>query len=237
MPEVGGQNIEIAHHLNESDEIDEADEAAPSHAKGRSHRVVEVIEAVVLALVAVMTAWSGYQGARWDANQSVLYGHSSRLRVEGETLALESNQVKEYNASTVANWLTAESRGDTKLADFFERRLLPDFQPAFEAWKKTDPLHNPKAPVGPIMMPQYHDAQGEEAARKRNEATELFEQGTRARETGDAYVRATVGLATVLFLVAMSQRFRSQRIRVALVAIAFVLLCIPLWHILTLPRT
>jgi len=231
MPETGGHNIEIAHRLHEGEE------PAQSHAKGRAHRVVEMIEAGILALVAVSTAWSGYQAARWDANQSVLYGRSSRLRVEGQTLDLESNQAKLYDASTVVEWLKAESHGDTKLADFFERRMLPEFRPAFAAWKKTDPLHNPKAPVGPAMMPEYRDAKGEEAARRNKEATDLFDQGTRSREIGDAYVRVTVGLATVLFLVAMSQRFRTQRIRVMLVAIAFALLCFPLSHVLTLPRT
>lgn len=229
MPEAGGQNIEIAHHLNEGEEH--------LHSHAKIHPVVEMIEALILALVAVTTAWSGYQGARWDANQFVLYGRSSSLRVEGQALDVESNQVKQYNASTVVEWLKAESHGETKLADFFERRLLPEFRPAFEAWKKTDPLHNPNAPAGPTMMPEYHDATGEKAAMKNKEANELFEQGTQAREIGDAYVRATVGLATVLFLVAVSQRFRSQRIRVMLVVIAFMLLCFPLWHVLTLPRT
>jgi hypothetical protein len=231
MPEAGGQNIEIAHHLNEGEEL------AHPHAKGRTHPVVELIEAAILALVAVTTAWSGYQAARWDASQSVLYGRSSRLRVEGQTMEVEANQAKEYNASIVVEWLKSAFHGETKLAEFFERRILPEFRPAFEAWKKTDPLHNPNAPVGPAMMPEYRDERGEEAARKNKEATDLFEQGTRAREIGDAYVRATVGLATVLFLVAMSQRFRSHRIRVTLVMIAFALLCFPLWHILTLPRT
>jgi hypothetical protein len=225
MPEAGGHNIEIAHHLNEAEE--------PAH----PHHVVELIEAIILALVAVTTAWSGYQAARWDAKQSVLYGRSLRLRVEGQTQDVEANQAKQYNASTVVEWLRAESHGETKLADFFERRMLPEFRSAFEAWKKTDPLHNPNAPIGPAMMPEYRDARGEEAAKKNREATDLFEQGTRAREIGDAYVRMTVGLATVLFLTAMSQRFRSHRIRVMLVAIAFALLCFPLWHILTLPRS
>jgi hypothetical protein len=230
MPEAGGHNIEIAHHLNEGEE------SAGSHKKSRAHHIVEVIEAVILALVAVTTAWSGYQAARWDANQSVLYGRSSRLRIEGQTLEVESNQAKAFNASLIVEWLKSSSHGETKLADFFERHLLPAFRPAFEAWKKTDPLNNPNAPVSPVAMPEYRDPKGEEAARKNNEATELFEQGTRAREIGDAYVRATVGLATVLFLTAMSQRFKSHRIRVMLVAFAFFLLSFPLWRVLTLPR-
>jgi heme/copper-type cytochrome/quinol oxidase subunit 4 len=231
MPEAGGANIEVAHHLHGKEEH------AQLHAPSRLHLVLEVIEAIILALVAVTTAWSGYQAARWDANQSLLYGRSSRLRTEGQALDIESNQMKQYNAATVVEWLKAEAHGESKLAEFFERRMLPEYRPAFEAWKKTDPLHNPNAPAGPMLMPEYRDAKGEEAARKNKEATELFEQGTRAREIGDNYVRVTVGLATILFLVAMSQRFKSQRIRVMLVTIAFVLLCIPLWRILMLPRT
>jgi len=227
MPEAGGANIEIAHHLNEPEEH------APRHS-GR--QILELIEAIILAMVAVTTAWSGYQAARWDAEQSELYGNSLRLRVEGQTLDVQSNQVKQYNAATVVEWLKAEAHGESKLSEFFERRLLPEFKPAFEAWKKTDPLHNPNAPAGPILMPEYRDAIGEQAAAKNKEATELFDEGTHAREIADNYVRVTVGLATVLFLVAMSQRFHSQRIRVMLVVISFALLTLPLWRILTLPR-
>ena len=91
-------------------------------------------------------------------------------------------------------------------------------------------------PAGPILMPEYRDAIGEQAAAKNKEATKLFDEGTHAREVADNYVRVTVGLATVLFLVAMSQRFHSQRIRVMLVVISFALLTLPLWRILTLPR-
>jgi hypothetical protein len=70
-----------------------------------------------------------------------------------------------------------------------------------------------------------------------HEATELFEQGTKARETGDQFVRATVALATVLLLAAISQRFKDERIRLALIVIAALLFCYPMWSILTLPRT
>jgi hypothetical protein len=69
-----------------------------------------------------------------------------------------------------------------------------------------------------------------------HEATGLFERGTKARETGDDYVRVTVTLATVLLLTAISQRFRAPKIRIALIGLATLLLCFPLWRILTLPR-
>jgi len=229
MPETGGTNIEVAHHLNEG-------KAGERHALSVVHHVLEGVEVIILALVAIATAWSGYQAARWDSVQSEVYGRSSRLRVEGQSLDLQANQEKTYDAATVVEWLKAEAHNESKLAELFERRLLPEFRPAFEAWKKTDPLHNPNAPAGPMLMPEYHNATAEEAARKNQEATELFDQGTRAREHGDDYVRLTVLLASVLFLAAMSQRFHSHWIRAALVAIALLMLCVPLWHLLTLPR-
>jgi hypothetical protein len=141
-----------------------------------------------------------------------------------------------YNASTVVEWLKAEAHNDKKLTDLFERRFLPEFRPAFEAWKKTDPLNNPNAPAGPQLMPEYRSSKTEMAARLNDQATQTFEQGTKGREYADQFVRATVTLATVLLLIAISQRFKTRRVRVGLLVIAAFLLCFPIYHILTLPR-
>ena len=141
-----------------------------------------------------------------------------------------------YNASTVVEWLKAEAQGNKKLSALFERRFLPEFRPAFEAWKKTDPLNNPNAPAGPQLMVEYRSSKTEAAARLNDQATEVFDQGTRARELSDQYVRATVTLATVLLLIAISQRFKIRGVRVGLLLTAMFLLCFPVYHILTLPR-
>jgi hypothetical protein len=226
MPEAGGSNIEIAHHLNEREESE------PSS----GHMMLEIVEAVVLAIVAITTAWSGYQAALWTGHQSELYGQASKLRVQAEGAAAFANQERMYNASTVVVWLEAEAHGDKKLTELFERRFLPEFRPAFEAWKKTDPLNNPNAPAGPQLMPEFRSAKTQEAVKLNDQATEAFEQGTRGREYADKYVRATVTLATVLLLIAISQRFKTRNVRVALLAIAVLLLCFPIYHILILPR-
>jgi hypothetical protein len=81
MPE--GANIEIAHKLAES-------ETGPSttfHVE-----LLEIAEAFVLALIAVATAWSGYQAAKWDGHQALLYGTSARLRVEAAIAATEGGK-------------------------------------------------------------------------------------------------------------------------------------------------
>src|SRR5258708_15348977 len=179
MPENVGVNIEIARHLSERP-------GPRSPEPSRIYEILEIVEAILLALVACATAWSGYQAARWDSQQSELYGRSSKLRVEAEAFSVRSNQERQYNASNVNEWLKAEVHGEPSLAELFERRFLPEFRPAFEAWKKTDPLHNPNAPAGPAPMPEYHYKSNAEFTRLDHEPTEFFEQGTQPPEPGDA---------------------------------------------------
>jgi hypothetical protein len=226
MSEAGGSNIEVAQHLSEHKESSQS----------LGHEILEIAEAVVLAVVAVATAWSGYQAALWTGHQAERYGQASVLRIEAEGAATDADQERLYNASTAAEWLEAEAHGDIKLADFFERRFLPEFRPAFEAWKKTDPLNNPNAPAGPQFMAEYRSSKTEAAANLNKQATEVFEQGTRDRQRSDEYVRVTVTLATVLLLMAISQRFKTHGVRLGLMVMAVLLLSLPVYHILTLPR-
>jgi len=206
MPEAGGSNIEVAHHLSE-------------HREQREYRmpqIVEIAEAIVLAIVAITTAWSGYQAALWSGHQSKLHGVASKLRVEAEGAAASASYERLYNAATVAQWLQAETSGQKKLADLYERRFFPEFRPAFEAWKKTDPLNNPNAPPGPFHMSEFRSAKAEEATRLTEQSSDTFAQGDLARHRADDYVRETVMLATVLLLVAISQRFKSRTVRIGL---------------------
>jgi len=226
MSEVVGSNVEVAQFLSEH-----------KHSRSsREHEVLEIVEAIVLAIVAIATAWSGYQSELWAGHQAELYGEASKLRVEAEGAASYANQERLYNASTVVEWLKAKAAGNQKLADLFERRVLPELLPAFEAWKNTDPLNNPEAPAGPQLMAEYRSSKTKEAANLNAAATATFSKGNEARQHSDRYVRATVSLATVLLLIAISQRFTIRRVRVGLTVFAMLLLSFPLYHLLSLPR-
>src|SRR3954464_6009840 len=224
MPETGS-NIEGAHHMHEH-----------GHASGRRRLWSEIGEALLLAIVAVATAWSGYQAALWDGREAKLYGIASHLRFEASALQTRGGQEQVYDSTTLNSWLSAKLGGDEKLAGFYARRFLPDYRPAFRAWLTTDPLHNPRAPRGPIYMPQYHNTKIERAAVLNTVASRTFDRGTDSRHNGENYVRATVLLATVLFLIAISQRFDVPRVRTALLALALVLIAVALGIIVTLPR-
>jgi hypothetical protein len=85
-------------------------------------------------------------------------------------------------------------------------------------------------------MPQYKNTQAELARAKEQQASEAFEAGTHAREQGDRYLRNTVLLATVLFLTALSQKFKVHSVRLGLLVLCGVLLAVALYFIATYPR-
>jgi hypothetical protein len=222
-------NIEMAHHVHEQGEAHDAP-------RRRREAAIEVGEAFLLAFVAIATAWSGYQSARWDGHSAKLYGQSSRLRIQATQHMTRGGQEQVYNATTFNFWLQAKLANNTRIARAYERRFLPEYQPAFRAWLATRPFTNPRAPAGPIAMPQYRNAETDRAQRLNTLASAVFDAGAHARERGEKYVRTTVLLATVLFLIALSQRFGLLKVRVGLLSVALVLLIVSLVEIARYPR-
>lgn len=210
------------------------------HEDGRSHQsrleAIEIIEAIVLAIVALATAWSGYQGARWDGMRAQQYAEANRLQVSAQGLATLAGQDRIYDNETFNSWLSAKLDGKSGTAEFFERRFRNEYRFAFTAWLKTDPFKNAQAPPGPIYMSEYHNAKHEQFTALSKQAAEAFAGGTKAGEVGDQYVRITVFLATVLLITAIGQRFRFKAIRTIFMIVACLLLCLPVQRLLMLPR-
>jgi hypothetical protein len=229
MPEAGETNIEVVHKLCEKN-----DKGASR--SSRSEFVIEILEAVILALVAVATAWSGYQAAQWDGYQAELYAESNILVVEAEGLLTIVGEERLYDAITLEAWINAELYGRERLAEFYERRFRDEYRPAFDAWLKTDPINNSQAPPGPGFMPEYRSSKLEEANNLSSKASAKFHQGTKARATADDYVRNTVFLATVLVLMAISQRFEIKSVRTGLVILSFGLLAFGIVRMIMLPQ-
>ena len=205
------------------------------HKHGVREGRIEILEPILLAVVAVATAWSGYQTARWDGRQAHLYGIANKDRAAQNREATKSGQQQIYDTTTFGFWLQETGAGHRQAAALFLRRFRPEYRVAFDAWMKTNPLHNPSAPAGPIFMPQYRNAAADKAEVYDKRASAAFEEGTKAREDGDHYLRNTVLLATVLFLTALAQRFKVHGVRVALLAVAGCLLLAALYFVVTYP--
>jgi len=223
-------NAEIAGGLAEAGDPHEQRD------KLRWERSVEITEAVVLAVVAVSTAWSGYQAARWDGRQAERYGTASAIRIQADEKLTAGGQQKLLDVATFNTWVQAKNEGRAGLAALYVRRFSPEFRTAFDAWIATHPFSNPDAPAGPSFMPEYVNPQIDEGDQLNEEATAIFDEGTQARETSDDYIRTTVVLATVLFLLALSQRFRVREVRIAVLIISGLLMAYGLGTIISFKR-
>ena len=227
-------NIEIAHTLSER-ERESGDEGTPA---GRRHgeEILEILEVALLAVVAIATAWSGYQAARWDGQQALMYGQATRLRFQADAASTRGGQQLVADSGMFNSWLQAHDAGNESLQRMFERRFSAGYRVAFHAWLATDPFNDPNAPPGPGYMPQLRYPLVDQATRWNNQAEARFEQGTQARETADKYVRDTVLFASVLFLIAVAQRFKLRGVRIAANSVALALLAFTLYTLIALPR-
>jgi hypothetical protein len=133
-------------------------------------------------------------------------------------------------------WTQAVTAGNQKLVEFEIRRFTPEYKVAFDAWIKTNPLTDPSAPRGPMFMPEYTDPRSEQAKATDEQASRAFEAGMEARERAEHYVRVTVLLSVVLFLIALGQRFKFRGVRAGVLGVAGVILLYTVALLLIYPR-
>jgi hypothetical protein len=208
----------------------------PDGDEGRTFDRIEIVEVAVLALVAIATAWSGYQGTQWGGRQAMLYGQASTTRFAADAASTRGGQFLVADSSIFTAWLQARAAGDPQLQSVLVRRFSPEYRTAFAAWLRTDPFTDPSAPAGPGYMPGFSQPDLQQAKALNDQASALFAEGTASRETANKYLRDTVLFATVLFLIAVAQRFRERRIRIWANALALSLLTYSLISVVILPR-
>jgi hypothetical protein len=201
----------------------------------RHSRIVQIGEAVLLALVTITAAWAGYSAARWGTVSRVDIAQSSTERNLASRDDLTALSLRNFDASTFNAWFIAFTLNSPQKEAIAERRFRPEFRIAFNAWMATDPLRNPNAPPGPTYMPQYKLPAQAQANALDNAADAKFNAGNQAGLTGDNYVRITVFLAAVLFLVGIGSSFKLNSVRYALITFGSVLLIISIVLILQQP--
>jgi hypothetical protein len=240
MPE-GLNPIETGKKLHEHGEAaHEQAEAAEAHGEAddrhaRHARIVQIGEAALLAIVTLTAAWAGYSAARWGTASRVEIAQSSTLRNIATRDDLTALSLRNFDSSTFSAWFTAFTLNSPQKEAIAVRRFRPAFWVAFNAWMATDPLHNPNAPPGPTYMPQYKLPAQTQANALDNQASAKFLEGNHAGLVSDEYVRITVFLAAVLFLVGIGSSFKMHSVRYALIAVGSVLLIASLVLILHQP--
>ena len=201
----------------------------------RHDRALVVIEAVMLSLVALVAAWSGYCAAEWSTKSSDLLADSQETQAKADTAKQEALQLRTFDSVAFDAAFDAYVSKDRPAFRLAVKRLRPAYREAFEAWLATRPLTNPHARRDPSLMPQYRIAEEGQARRLARRAHAQFEAASRAGDNSDRYVRVTVILASVLFILGISGHFPVRSARFALIGIAGILIAYSVVELIRLP--
>jgi hypothetical protein len=214
------------HEHGESAHEHTRETAGHSQPPERNSRLTQICEALLLALVTITAAWAGYSAARWSTESRVEIAQSSTLRNLATREDLAALTLRNFDASTFNAWFIAFTLNSPQKEAVAVRRFRPAFRVAFDSWMATNPLENPQAPPGPTYMPQYKLPEQAKANSLDSAATAKFISGNQAGSIADNYVRITVFLAAVLFLVGIGSSFRLNAVRYALVGFGSALLVV-----------
>ncbi len=191
---------------------------------GRHGRILQICEAAVLAAVTLTAAWSGFAAAKWGTESRLELAAASTARSEANRAVSSAEQTRNYDASMFNAWFTAWTLDRPDKMKIAERRFRPAYEVAFQAWRSTNPETNPDAPPGPSYMPEYVIPAETRAARLDSKANSHAAAGESAGVAGDKYIRVTVVLAGVLFLIGIGSTFTIAGVRYILLGVGATLL-------------
>jgi hypothetical protein len=203
--------------------------------KNQHGRWVEIACAVVLSLATVSTAWCAYQATLWSGVQTFRLAAANKANRESSTFHIEALQLRAHDAAMGISWMQAKHEGNQRQEQFLFNRFRPEMKKAVEAWLKTDPFNNAKAPLGPLVMAEYAQPELDEARSLEELSAQEFAAARRANETSDTYVLLTVLFASVLFFGGIAGTIDSRRLRIAIVTVALALFLVTITFLATMP--
>ena len=196
-----------------------AQAARPGRHEGDQHdRWLSIVEAVLLSLVAVLAAYSGYAAAKWSTESSVTLAKASAERTKASRASLEGIVTRTLDSASFNAWFTAFTAGDAsaeRLAETDAPRLPSGVQRLAGHRSSAQSQRSPRAGVhAAVRRPSGGRGQG-----PRREGRCRVRQGRPCGPTADKYIRDTVFLATVLFLVGIAGHFPVRQARLGLITV------------------
>ena len=181
---------------------------------------MSIVEAVLLSLVAVLAAYSGYAAAKWGtessvhARQGIDRAHQFATRYDTEAIVTRTLDSVSFNAWFSA-FVIGNKQGRGARGEAFASRLPAGIQSVAGHRPGSQPQRAARA----FVHAAVRHPRGGRGGRRRQGSRRDFAKGSDAGETADKYIRDTVFLASVLFLVGISGHFRVPQARLGLIGV------------------
>lgn len=174
----------------------------------RVDRVVDVASVVLISAAAVFSALCSYQAGRWGGAQTNMYNRASVERTFASEATNRSLALAAIDVNLFLNYGNAVDAHDERKAQFIYRRLRPEMRRALDAWLRTKPQENAKAPSSPFAMPEYREHMYAESKAYQAASTVDFNAAVKANQHSDDFLLLTVIFAGVSFLAGMSTKMQ-----------------------------
>jgi hypothetical protein len=192
-------------------------------------------EAALLSIVTLLAAWSGYAAAKWST-ESRRPSQKRRRQELRPTEPRARRSASETSTRRLSRPGSPPTRSETR-SDAGRRAPLPPRLPGrlrrLAGYESRDEPERAAGADVHAAIPGTESREGE-AARRAGGRGSRNRRSTGA--TADKYVRTTVILASVLFLIGISTHFPIRGIRYALIGLGALLLVFSLIQLVQLDR-
>jgi hypothetical protein len=178
---------------------------------------VELVAWILLAAATVLSAWCAYQASLWSGEQNRGVAKAGVAQFASMRKTGVANRDLTIDAATFVNYLEADLRGESDIANYLRGHARPEFRAAFDAWLRDRAAGHGEDPL-PFLRPEYHLKAVEEAASLDAQAAHEIAEANAANAHGDLYVLHTVMFALALFFLGGVSQVRGRGVRNAALA-------------------
>jgi len=203
--------------------------------KNHKNKWIETISTILLSAATILSAWCIYESSQWNGEQY--------FRIEDENMADRKRLQKEISshlriaadAQIFMQFMNALTDGNNELEDFLRVRFPEHLKVAAIAWKKLDPLHNPKAPASPMNMKEYVLPEQADIEKYTEEAKKFKIEANKCDNNSDNYMLLSLVLSMVLFFCGLSGVIDSRSNKLILIGFAGAIFFVTVYFIIRFP--
>lgn len=191
------------------------------------HNWIEIVATALLAIATILSAFSAFQSSRWHGKAELHFNKSEEALMQSVRLSDKANEETLVDIVLVSDYMSAVNAGDLELADSYRNYGFSDsLKVASAAWQDAITKGIPGTPRNPFLMPEYKNAKRTQSEHLQDYAERQTDAASRAIKRSNGFLLLTVLFASVLFFAGISTKFQAKGIKVAVLAMGWILLAV-----------
>jgi hypothetical protein len=193
-----------------------------------------MLAVLLLGVGSVATAWCGIQASRWNGEEARESRDAGITRIDASQAFSLGTQKFAYDANMVTEYAHAVGDGDEQAQVFLRENLVrPEFLPVLDRWEAS--IRAGDQSFNLFTDEEYLASLFAASTATAAESDAALERSNEASDNADDYLLMTLFTATALFFAGVTTSFASRPARLALLAIAAMVLTFTAARLIDLP--